>query len=475
MRQRHEWTILRVAMVCADACAVVLAFTLVLVLFPNVHPVTDPLKPGIEAALRIGIYVAGWLALLVIYRLYDPENLLPGSQQYTRLAQASTAGLLLLVGIIVLVGGNTLIPRVWLLASWLVSMLSLALTRFCVRRVIWRLRRHGLFRSRTLIVGAGEDGLAIAEHIRGAARLDTDVVGFLDEYSPIGLRVGDIEVLGEPLALARIAKETGANEAIVVAQAISWESLQALLQGGAEAYNLERLWLAPAFRDLVTTGMEVHQRGPIPLLSVAGPRITGIDGALKRGFDLTVSLLLLPIAVPLTLVVVLWLAGVMRVHPFARQHVIGGGRRRFAIYTFNPVPAMRSLHIWRVPALWNILRGELSLVGPRPINRAMQSDYRPWHMMLASVRPGLTGPWWLMSGSEHISIAEEVGVDLAYIRNYTIWADARILALTAQRLLRGRVIYAPSKEYQPEDTVESTGIAQRPTSATSGGRHEHEA
>jgi lipopolysaccharide/colanic/teichoic acid biosynthesis glycosyltransferase len=72
-------------------------------------------------------------------------------------------------------------------------------------------------------------------------------------------------------------------------------------------------------------------------------------------------------------------------------------------------------------------------------------------MMLSSVRPGLTGPWWLMSGSWDRSIADEVGVDLSYIRNYTLWSDLRLLALTPRRLLSGDHI-----REQPEVNVPHT-------------------
>jgi hypothetical protein len=75
---------------------------------------------------------------------------------------------------------------------------------------------------------------------------------------------------------------------------------------------VQHLWLAPAFRDLLTTGMEVHQRGSLPLLSVAGPRITGLESALKRGLDLLLALLVLPVALPLSLAIALWLKGVRK-------------------------------------------------------------------------------------------------------------------------------------------------------------------
>jgi lipopolysaccharide/colanic/teichoic acid biosynthesis glycosyltransferase len=170
------------------------------------------------------------------------------------------------------------------------------------------------------------------------------------------------------------------------------------------------------------------------LLSVTGLRIGGLEGFLKRSLDLAVTLLLLPVVLPVCVAITLWLVAIRHVNPIARRQMIGDGRRRFTLYTFPPEAALRQLHIWRLPALINVVRGDLSLVGPRPIACALAVRYRAWSSMLACVRPGLTGPWWLLSGTRRLSIEAEVADDLSYIRNYSIWLDLHILARTARKL-----------------------------------------
>lgn len=467
MRVGRQWRVLRLAMIGADVVAITLAFGLAWVITKRLHDGTLPSSINPARLTHLGIYIAGWMLLLAAYHLYDTESLLDGFTQYERIAHASTTGLLLLVGMLALLEGDVLIPRSLLLLSWLLSVVILSTSRFAVRRVVWRLRRRGYFRARALVVGAGEDGIALADQLGSYAPGATDVVGFLDEFAAKGSMIHGYEVLGEPLELARVARQTGATEAILVPQAISWESLRVLLEEEPAAWGLRQLWLAPAIRDLLTTGMEVHRRGSLPLLSVTGLRIGGLEGMLKRGLDLGVTLVALPIAIPVCVAIALWLVVFRRTHPLAQTQVIGDSGRRFMLYTFPPEPVLRQWHLWRLPALFNLVRGDVSLVGPRPMLTTLESRYRAWRSMLACLRPGLTGPWWLLSGTRKLSIDSEVAVDLAYIRNYSIWSDVTILAMTVRKLCSRQ--QGDEREPEPErepDAPRQTADLIGPTRAT---------
>ncbi len=447
----REWRVLRLIVIGADAAAITLAFALAWIITRLLHDGTAaPLTPA--RFLHLALYIVGWMLLLVAYHLYDLESLLDGFAQYERIAHASTTGLLLLVGILAILEGDALIPRSLLLLSWLLSVVILGSSRFALRRIVWRLRPRGYFRTRILIVGAGEDGVALADQLRSNRRGATDVVGFLDEYAAKGTVTHGYAVLGEPLELARVAQQTGATEVIITPQAISWESLHVLLESEPAAWGLRRIWLAPAIRDLLTTGMEIHRRGSAPLLSVTGLRIGGLEGTLKRALDVSVALLLGLLALPVCAVVTLWLVAIRRASPIVRTQTLGDGGRRFMMYTFPPDDTLRQWHVWRLPALFNVVRGDLSLVGPRPMVRTLEPRYRAWRSMLCSVRPGLTGPWWLLSGTRKLSLDAEVAVDLSYIRNYSIWSDLHILAMTARRLCSRRLYTRPEPEIPGQTT-----------------------
>ena len=470
MSNPREWRMVRIAVAGADACVIALAFSVMYLSSPDVNPATPLVDISLHRALQLGICVVVWLITMTAYRLYNTEYLLYGVEQYGRVIQACTISMLMLVGLVALLDGNTVVPRTWLLTSWMVSIVALGSTRFLIRRLIWRLRREGRFEARTLIIGAGEDGLAIAEQLKSCTPDLMRIVGYLDEYSAVGAEVGGNRVLGEPLELARVVEQTGATDAIIVPQAITWESLQALLQGGAESWGLRQLWLAPAFSDLLTTGMEVHQRGSLPLLSVAGPRIAGLEGALKRSLDLALTLIVLPLALLVSLGVATWLVTIRRLPPLVCRRVIAGSRRDFTLYTFPPLPELQRWHVWRLPALLNVLRGDLSFVGPRPIYTTSTAEYRQWKVMLTSVRPGLIGPWWMLSGSRQLSIISEVMADLAYIRTYSIWSDIRLVAATIRRLTtRGGWIAPIPAPVDIERTPEIEAVPVTSTATTMSG------
>lgn len=433
MHRLRQWRVLQGVLVMTDACAIALAFWFVFLIVPA--GTGGPVHAGAWRLAHIALYVVGWVVLLAVYRLYDPEYLLDGFQQYTRITQASTAGLVLM-SLVALFDGSVLISRAWFLAAWVLSILSLGVARFAMRRVVRALRHRGRFRWRLLIVGAGEDGLAIAQQLTHSAPNAAEIVGFLDEYSAIGAPVGrEGQVLGEPLALARVAAEVGATDAIIVPQAISWEALQVLMQRKPDEWGVQHMWLAPALRDLLTTGMEVHQRGSLPLLSVCGPRITGLESMLKRGLDLALVLVLLPVLLPLGLAIALCIMCLRGEAPLVRHRMIGRDRRQFSLITFPALAGLRRWHLWRLPALINVLVGDVSLVGPRPIFASYGTEYHAWQLMLTSVRPGLTGPWWLLSGTASRHIETEVSLDLTYIQSYTIWLDFRLLMQTSWRML----------------------------------------
>jgi lipopolysaccharide/colanic/teichoic acid biosynthesis glycosyltransferase len=269
-----------------------------------------------------------------------------------------------------------------------------------------------------------------------------------------------LEVLGTPADLERVARETGAGEVIIVPDALAWESFQEIIQQVASTLNDLEVKLSPGFYEILTTGVKVSHKAFVPLLTVERVRITGIDALLKNLLDYGVGAVLLVLTAPLTglIALILWLVDG---HPVLDRHpVLGLGGRLFRTHKFHtgllgstrrslvqPLPAalnnpghasrlgafLYRTALDKLPQLFDVLRGRMSLVGPRTISVDSEDRYGPWLPSLLTVKPGITGPWAV---SNVPTLDDEVRLTIYYIRNWTIWFDLQILFQTARRLLR---------------------------------------
>ena len=226
--------------------------------------------------------------------------------------------------------------------------------------------------------------------------------------------------------------------------------------------------------ELLTTGVEVQEVGNVPLLSVNKVRIAGADLFLKFLLDFLVStsvvLLLWPVMLVIAIAVKLDSSGPV----FYRRRVVGVGGKPFNALKFRTMYTdaderlardpelsrqfeqnyklkddprvtrvgrfLRRTSLDELPQLFNVLFGQMSLVGPRMITEQELARYGKWRMNLSTVKPGITG-LWQVSGRSDIKYEERVMLDMNYIRNYSIWFDLHLLWQTIPAVVKGRGAY----------------------------------
>ncbi|MBI3762567.1 MAG: sugar transferase, partial [Chloroflexi bacterium] len=372
-------------------------------------------------------------------RLYDLETVLEDSQEYATVATGCTYGIVLAVVVNAVSGAGDL-PLLWLLVGWIFSIVLVWTARFGMRRVVRAARRAGHLIARAVIVGADDQGRTIARQFRSVTDSGVRVVGFVDDFLPPGTPVVDgLTVLGHPGALTNVVKEYRVAEIVVVPGALTWETFQEILERTAFADGL-KIRLSPGYYDILATTPRVAHRNFVPLIVVDRVRLAGFDGLLKAGLDYGLGMLILLLALPLMAIfaVGLRLAGGGPVLEPAT--LIGLGGRPFQTVRFAQRKGglsrlLDGTGLRHLPLLFSVLSGRMGLVGPRPVPVEDRDRYKRWLASLATVKPGVTGPWAVVPVA---SLEEEMRAALYYIRNWTIWLDLQILVQTALVILRQR-------------------------------------
>jgi exopolysaccharide biosynthesis polyprenyl glycosylphosphotransferase len=419
------------------------------------------------------LLVPGWVLIFWWFGLYDIKHLFAGMHEYARAFNACTLGIMLLI-LVTFFDPTLTVARGWVILSWFLVTLGVLLGRFMLRRVVQRMRTRGHFQTRALVVGANEEGQAIAEQLQLNRKLGICVAGFADDRSAHSSRPpSGVPILGEIDTVPGLVEKHGIQEIIVASTALSHDRLLELIQAFAIADDVG-FSISPGFYDILATRVEVQALADVPLLNIAKFRLSRAEMAMKRGMDLLVAGGLLLVCWPLMLIVAAAIKLDSAGSVIYRRPVLGVGNKPFHAFKFRTMykdadqrlasdpelrlqfeqnfkltadprvtrvgRLLRRTSLDELPQLFNVLWGQMSLVGPRMITRDEQSRYGKWRLNLATVKPGITG-LWQVSGRSDVSYEDRVMLDMYYIRNYSIWLDLHLLYRTIPAVLGGRGAY----------------------------------
>lgn len=423
---------------------------------------------------RLVFFLApAWLIVFRVFGLYDFKILFSGMREYARAFNACTLGMMLVI-LFTFFDPTLAIARGWVILSWLLVTLSVLLGRFVLRRAVQGLRAGGRFLTAVLVVGANEEGQAIAEQLQANRKAGIWIAGFADDQLALGSQLlPGVPVLGSIDSVTTLVRQHGIQEIILVSTALSREKLLDLFQsfGAAEDITIR---MSSGLYEILTTGVEVQEIGNVPLVSFNKVRLTGVDMFMKRMLDLVVSIGVLLVAWPLMLAVAVAIKFDSPGSVFYRRRVIGVSGRPFGALKFRTMYVdaderlardpelrrqfeenyklkddprvtrvgrlLRRTSLDELPQLFNVLWGQMSLVGPRMITSEERARYGKWRMNLSTVKPGITG-LWQVSGRSDVTYEERVTLDMHYIRNFSIWLDLHLLWQTVPAVLKGHGAY----------------------------------
>jgi exopolysaccharide biosynthesis polyprenyl glycosylphosphotransferase len=366
------------------------------------------------------------------------------------------------------------IARGWLLLSWGFVFLFVGGARFFLRRIVYHLRQRGYFLHPTLIIGANEEGKALAEQLQAWPTSGLQLLGFVEDALRPGAEVlNGLRVLGPTRELETLVRQHRVGELVVATTALPRPTLLEIFQqyGTSPLVNIR---LSSGLFEILTTGVQVKEMGYIPLVSLNKVRLTDMDALLKTALDYVITIPALVLISPLLISIAILIKLDSPGPVLHRRRVLGLGGREFDAFKFRSMVGnadqileqnpelkkalannfklkndprvtrlgrfLRKHSLDELPQLFNILLGQMSLVGPRMIAPEEAENYGQWRMNLLTVKPGMSG-LWVVSGRSDIPYSERVRMDMHYIRNYSIWLDLQILFQTLPAMLRGRGAY----------------------------------
>lgn len=346
---------------------------------------------------------------------------------------------------------------------WGLDGVAVYAVRLLIREVVRGLRRHGRFVRRALVVGAGPLGQELVRRLRAHPEFGVRVVGYLDDGYPVGERVEGKEVLGGYEAVTRVLADHGVDQLFV---ALPLEAHHAVLKVlNAIEGELVDVKLVPDVLQFVTLRAAVEELEGLPVISLAQSPVTGWRRLAKRAMDVALAATGLVVLAPLLGLIAVLIRLTSPGPILYRQERMGLDGRSFQMYKFRsmwvdaeaesgPVWArendarrtpvgriLRRLSLDELPQLWNVLKGDMSLVGPRPERPFFVQQFKtliPQYMLRHKVKSGMTG-WAQVNGLRgNTSLEKRIEYDLYYIQNWSLMLDVKILLLTLYRAWQHR-------------------------------------
>lgn len=468
---RRGWLVRRMLLL-ADVVGLLLAFTIAELLF--LSPATfDSVAPVTETILFLAT-LPGWIVVAKLYGLYDQDE---------ERADHTTVDELVGVLHLVTVGAWIFLAGAWitdlahpafpkLLTFWGLSVCLVALARAAARALC---RGRLTYLQNTVIVGAGDIGQLVAHKFLQHSEYGINLVGFIDA-DPKERRkdVAHVALLGPPERLPAIVRLFDIERVVIAFSNDSHEQTLSLIRS---VKDLDvQVDIVPRLFELVSSSAGIHAVEGIPLVGLAPLRLSRSSRILKRSMDIALSAPGLIALAPLFAFIALRIKRESPGPVFFRQVRMGSGGRTFRIYKFRTMVAdadlrkeefvhlnkhvqdsgdprmfkipddprvtkfghfLRSYSLDELPQLFNVLKGEMTLVGPRPLILDEDQHVGEWARRRVDLKPGMTGLWQVLGRSD-IPFEEMVKLDYLYVSTWSLWGDCRLLCRTIPYVFRGQ-------------------------------------
>jgi Undecaprenyl-phosphate galactose phosphotransferase WbaP len=439
--------------------------------FSNAPPSTFPLS----------YYLSFWWLITPLFILFFMEGLYFKRRPFMLELKHMMKALLLCLGVILalisLMHLSNDVSRTVIVLSVAISLVIMPAMRYITKVLLFEL---GLWKKRVLVLGAAKTGLLISRNLRKNRFLGYQVTGFLDDDdAKVGATIEGIEVLGRIKNIQEILKNTTTLDVIIAMPSLSRERLLEIVEECE--HHVESIKIIPDLFGIATIGAEIDSISDFLMININISLKKPWNIFLKRMLDLVLSTIVMVMGAPLFLLIAIAIKLDSPGPVFFLQKRLGqsGGKGRFPCVKFRTMytngdeklrdyladnaeareewekffklksydPRVTGVGKWlrktsldELPQVINVLRGEMSLVGPRPyLPREIEMMQKTEKTILVS-KPGITG-LWQVSGRNELSFKQRLTMDVYYVRNWSLWMDLVIIARTAWTVLTRKGAY----------------------------------
>ena len=370
--------------------------------------------------LLLLLIIPGYLLLYQAFSLYTPLRMQGRRLVLSNVIQANTLGLLIIIAILYVIEEHDY-SRLTFFIFYVINVILECGFRMTVFYILRNLRKKGYNQKQVLLVGYSRAAGEYIERIKENPQWGYVVRGILDDNVPAGTEYRGVKVLGRIANLMVILPNSNLDEIAITLGLNEYYRLEEIV-GLCEKSGVHTKFI-PDYNNIIPTKPYTEDIQGLPVINIRYvPLSNTFNAMVKRAMDVVGALIALVLASPVMLVVSVLIKLTSR-GPliYKQERVTGIGR------------FMRRTSIDELPQLINILKGDMSLVGPRPERPFFVEKFReeiPRYMVKHQVRPGLTG-WAQVNGYRgDTSIRKRIEYDLYYIENWTVGLDIKIILMT---------------------------------------------
>ena len=434
-------------------------------------PQVPLLVPVNEVSLPLWVYILIpllWVLVFIIASVYDPEGTYRLVDELQSTSLASFLAALICAGLFYLTFRE--FSR-WLFITFVALNVFFLLGWRIIARLIWHWVRFPAAERRVLIIGAGDLGRRVGELTEEYRWTGLSLVGYLDDAPDARDRDG-VMLLGSLEDAREVVQAHGISDVVITLPQYAYGKVNELVLALHDLPILTRV--VPDYFSLALYQATVEDFAGVPMINLRDPALNEVQRMLKRVFDLALGGIIMLFILPILSVVAVAIKVDSDGPIIFRQKRVGENGRLFSMYKFRSMIVgaenmqdevteideqghviykkvddpritragriIRRTSLDELPQLFNVLKGDMSLVGPRPELPFMIGQYEPWQHKRFSVPQGMTG-WWQINGRADKPLHLHTEDDIYYIQNYSLWMDLYILLKTPWVVVRGKGAY----------------------------------